>query len=87
MLWFNRSSTATAAWSSAKTAWISTALNTWTSAKTIWLNASGTWYKVFDSGGGYTFSFGNPLYVSTNGYISFDNTNTTFSIKIGRAHV
>jgi Fibronectin type III domain len=63
----------TGSWVSATSAWFRD-VSTWRNAKEIWLNVNGSWQKVF-GGKSYLFSFGNTVYASTNGYLSFDNTN------------
>ena len=72
------------AWVSAISAWFKDN-TTWHQAKEVWLNINGSWKKVF-GGKQYTFAFGNTVYGTPNGYMSFDNTNGGYimSSTLGR---
>ena len=53
---------------------------TWRTVSAGYGNVNGTW-RLLDLGAPtYTFNFGNPMYAGTNGYVSLDNTNTTYTI-------
>ena len=51
----------------------------WKTVSAGYVKVAGAWKKFFSSGS-YTFSFGNTLYLNTNGFITFDSGQITTSI-------
>ena len=45
----------------------------WKNISSAFINVAGVWKSIFSSGSPLTWYFGQPTYVSTNGYIGFDS--------------
>ena len=74
--------TSSGAWSPAVVARVKTAASTWSPVLRGFVKtASNAWSQFWPAGANaYTFSFGNTVYIGTNGYIALDSGQSTTSI-------